>query len=163
VLVAPCILNPLREVLAGLPESVPPVTVLGNAVDGGNCELFCRPGFNVIPSRTRSISMKPPAFRSLYDRVAHAHRTSRHPPGQTVLVCANSGRGHCAIQIAKMPRSLPQATHRKATRRRLGAISSSTTISRFRGSAKINYFEGVDIVIEHVGPATWQEASVPQD
>jgi NADPH:quinone reductase-like Zn-dependent oxidoreductase len=86
-------------------------------------------------------------------------------PGQTVLVLgANSGVGIAAIQIAKMFHARVIATagdERKMERAR--ELGADFVVNHYQQKIseevrKITNFEGVDIVIEHVGPATWQES-----
>src|SRR6202030_2940332 len=86
-------------------------------------------------------------------------------PGQAVLVLgANSGVGIAAIQIAKMFHARVIATagdERKMERaRELGADFVINHYQQKISEAirKITNFEGVDIVVEHVGPATWKES-----
>src|SRR5437762_8493031 len=86
-------------------------------------------------------------------------------PGQTVLVLgANSGVGIAAIQIAKMFHARVIATagdERKAERAR--ELGADFVINHYQQKIseevrKITNKEGVDIVMEHVGPATWDES-----
>ena len=79
-------------------------TVLGNRVDGGNCELMAVPAVNVIPIPD-SLGFDQAASVPLVFLTAFHMLTGRASirPGQTVLVLgANSGVGIAAIQIAKL-------------------------------------------------------------
>ena len=86
-------------------------------------------------------------------------------PGQTVLVLgANSGVGIAGIQIAKMFQCTVIATagdDRKAQlARELGA---DHVVNHYQQKiseevGKATHKEGVDIVMEHVGAATWEES-----
>ena len=64
--------------VAGMQNQCREFTVLGNAVDGGNCELFAAPAVNVIPIPD-SLRLQPGRQRAagVRDRVAHAGRTGR--------------------------------------------------------------------------------------
>src|SRR4051812_7545727 len=79
-------------------------TVLGNRVDGGNCELIAIPAVNVIPI-PESMDFNQAASVPLVFLTAWHMLVGRAGirPGQTVLVLgAGSGVGIAAIQIAKM-------------------------------------------------------------
>jgi NADPH:quinone reductase-like Zn-dependent oxidoreductase len=86
-------------------------------------------------------------------------------PGQTVLVLgANSGVGIAAIQIAKLFHARVITTagdDRKIERAR--ELGADFVINHYQQKIsqevrKITNSEGVDIVIEHVGKATWDES-----
>ena len=86
-------------------------------------------------------------------------------PGQTVLVLgANSGVGIAGIQIAKLFHCRVIATagdDRKAERAR--ELGADFVINHYQQKIseevrKITSKEGVDIVMEHVGAATWDES-----
>src|ERR1700723_1276975 len=92
------------QCLAGLQNHCREFTVLGNAVDGGNCELIAVPAASVIPipdtldfNQAASVPLVfVTAWHMLVTRAAVR-------PGQTVLVLgASSGVGIAAIQIAKL-------------------------------------------------------------
>src|SRR5467141_3429085 len=155
-----------EKCVAGLQNQCREFTVLGNAVDRGNCELFAAPAVNVIPI-PNSLDFNEAASVPLVFMTAWHMLTGRAAirPGQTVLVLgANSGVGIAAIQIAKMFHARVIRTagdDRKAERAR--ELGADFVINHYEQKIseevrKITNFEGVDIVIEHVGPATWQES-----
>jgi NADPH:quinone reductase-like Zn-dependent oxidoreductase len=86
-------------------------------------------------------------------------------PGQAVLVLgSNSGVGIAGIQIAKFFQCTVITTagddHKSVKARELGA---DHVINHYQQKIsdevrKITNKEGVDIVLEHVGPATWDES-----
>src|SRR5258708_9441807 len=104
VLVAPMhFCNHCAKCVAGLQNQCRQFTVLGNAVDGGNCELFASPAVNVIPI-PNSLDFNEAASVPLVFMTAWHMLTGRAAirPGQTVLVLgANSGVPIPAIQIPK--------------------------------------------------------------
>jgi NADPH:quinone reductase-like Zn-dependent oxidoreductase len=167
VLVAPMhFCNRCSKCLAGLQNQCPQFTVLGNGVDGGNCELIAVPAANVIPIPD-SLDFDQAASVPLVFVTAWHMLTGRAAirPGQTVLVLgANSGVGIAAIQIAKLFHARVIATagdERKMERAR--ELGADFVINHYQQKIsqevrKITNSEGVDIVIEHVGPATWQES-----
>jgi NADPH:quinone reductase-like Zn-dependent oxidoreductase len=167
VLVAPMsFCNRCPKCVAGLQNQCRQFTVLGNAVDGGNCELIAVPAVNVIPIPD-SFDFNEAASVPLVFVTAWHMLTGRAAirPGQTVLVLgANSGVGIAAIQIARMFHARVIATagdERKMERAR--ELGADFVINHYQQKISqevrtITKGEGVDIVIEHVGPATWQES-----
>lgn len=141
-------------------------TVLGNGVDGGDCELIAAGLASVIPIPD-GLGFNEAASVPLVFLTAFHMLTGRASlrPGQTVLVLgANSGVGIAAIQIAKLFNATVIATagdDRKAQKaRELGADYVINHYQQKIGdeARKITDKAGVDIVIEHVGIATWNES-----
>ena len=141
-------------------------TVLGNGIDGGNCELMAVPEVNVIPIPD-SLGFNEAASVPLVFVTAFHMLTGRASirPGQTVLVLgANSGVGIAAIQVAKLFQATVIATagddHKAQRARELGADFVIDHYKQKIGdeARKITAKEGVDIVVEHVGAATWNES-----
>lgn len=167
VLVAPMhFCNHCEQCVAGRQNLCREFTVLGNGVDGGNCELIAVPAANVIPVPD-SLSFNEAASVPLVFLTAFHMMTGRASirPGQTVLVLgANSGVGIAAIQIAKLFNATVIATagdDRKIQKaRELGADHVINHYQQKIGdeARKITDKAGVDIVIEHVGAATWNES-----
>jgi NADPH:quinone reductase-like Zn-dependent oxidoreductase len=167
VLLAPMhFCNHCAKCVAGLQNQCRHFTVLGNGVDGGNCELFAAPRINVIPIPD-SLDFNQAASVPLVFVTAWHMLTGRAAirPGQTVLVLgANSGVGIAAIQIAKLfhARVITTASDdRKIERAR--ELGADFVINHYQQKIsqevrKITNSEGVDIVIEHVGKATWEES-----
>src|SRR3984885_12555764 len=90
--------------VAGLQNHCREFTALGNAVDGGDCELIAVPAANVIPIPD-SLDFIQAASVPLVFLTAWHMLVGRAGirPGQTVLVLgASSGVGIAAIQIAKL-------------------------------------------------------------
>lgn len=151
---------------SGLQNQCREFTVLGNAVDGGNCELIAVHPRNVIPipdsldfNQAASVPLVfVTAWHMLVGRAAIR-------PGQTVLVLgASSGVGIAAIQIAKLFHCRVIATagdeSKLAKGRELGADYGINHYEQKISDEvrKITNKEGVDIVVEHVGAATWDES-----
>jgi NADPH:quinone reductase-like Zn-dependent oxidoreductase len=151
---------------AGLQNQCREFTVLGNGVDGGNCEWIAAPASNVIPIPD-SLDFNQAASVPLVFLTAWHMLVGRAAirPGQTVMVLgAGSGVGIAAIQIAKLfhCRVITTAGNQAklARGRELGA---DYAIDHYQQKIsdevrKITNKEGVDIVIEHVGAATWDES-----
>jgi len=167
VLVAPMhFCNHCAKCVAGLQNQCPEFTVLGNRVDGGNCELIAVPAVNVITipdhldfNQAASVPLVfLTAWHMLVGRAAIR-------PGQTVLVLgAGSGVGIAAIQVAKLfhARVITTAGDEKKLEkaRELGADHGINHYQQKISEEvrKLTNKEGVDIVIEHVGAATWDES-----
>jgi NADPH:quinone reductase-like Zn-dependent oxidoreductase len=167
VLLAPMhFCNHCEQCVAGRQNMCREFTVLGNGVDGGNCDLIAAPAANVIPIPD-SLGFNEAASVPLVFLTAFHMLTGRAAirPGQTVLVLgANSGVGIAAIQIAKLFNATVITTagdDRKAQKaRELGADYVINHYQQKIGdeARKLTGKAGVDIVIEHVGTATWNES-----
>src|ERR1700737_1886623 len=167
VLLAPMYFcNHCAKCVAGRQNQCPELTVLGNRVDGGNWELIAAPAANAIPipdsldfNQAASVPLVfLTAWHMLVGRVGIR-------PGQTVLVLgASSGVGIAAIQVAKLFRARVITTagdEKKLEKAR--ALGADHGISHYQQKIfeevrKITNQEGVDIVVEHVGAATWEES-----
>src|ERR1700756_1672709 len=139
---------------------------LGNGVDGGNCELVAVPAANVIPIPD-SLGFNEAGSVPLVFLTAFHMLTGRASlrPGQTVLVLgANSGVGIAAIQIAKLFTATVIATAGEERKmQKAKELGADYVIDHYRQrigdeARKITNKAGVDIVIEHVGAATWNES-----
>jgi NADPH:quinone reductase-like Zn-dependent oxidoreductase len=167
VIIAPMYFcNHCAKCVAGLQNQCRHFTVFGNAVDGGNCELIAVPAVNVIPIPD-SLGFNEAASVPLVFVTAWHMLTGRASirPGQTVLILgANSGVGIAAIQIARLFHARVITTagdERKMARAR--ELGADFVINHYQQKISqevrtITKGEGVDIVIEHVGPATWPES-----
>jgi len=155
-----------RNCVSGFENQCREFTVLGNGVDGGNCELLAVPAANVIPFPDsldfNQAASVPLVFVTAWHMLVGLARVR---PGQTVLVLgAGSGVGIAAIQIAKMfhCRVITTAGNdRKLEKAR--ALGADFGIDHYKQKIseevrKITNKEGVDIVVEHVGAATWDES-----
>jgi NADPH:quinone reductase-like Zn-dependent oxidoreductase len=141
-------------------------SVLGYAVNGGDCELIAVPPERVIPIPD-SMGFVEAASVPLVFLTAFNMLTGRAAirPGQTILVLgANSGVGIAAIQIGKLFNATVIATagddHKVQKAKELGADFVINHYQQKIGeeARKITGKAGVDIVIEHVGAATWNES-----
>jgi NADPH:quinone reductase-like Zn-dependent oxidoreductase len=152
--------------LAGVQNQCREFTVLGNAVDGGNCELFAASGASIIPipdllTFDQAASV-PLVFVTAWQMLVGLAGVR---PGQTVLVLgASSGVGIAAIQIAKMFHCRVITTAGDESKLEKGrALGADHGINHYKQKIaeevrKITSKEGVDIVVEHVGAATWDES-----
>jgi len=152
--------------LAGVQNQCREFTVLGNAVDGGNCELFAVSGANIIPIPDsldfNQAASVPLVFVTAWHMLVGLAGVR---PGQTVLVLgASSGVGVAAIQIAKLFQCRVITTAGDEAKLEKGrALGAEYGINHYKQKIseevrKITNKEGVDIVVEHVGAATWDES-----
>jgi NADPH:quinone reductase-like Zn-dependent oxidoreductase len=155
-----------EKCVAGLQNQCREFTVLGNGVDGGNCELIAAPAANVIPIPDsldfNQAASVPLVFVTAWHMLVGRAQIRQ---GQTVLVLgAGSGVGTAAIQIAKLFHCRVITTagdeSKLAKARELGADYGINHYEQKISDEvrKITNKEGVDIVVEHVGAATWDES-----
>ena len=150
----------------GLQNQCPQFSVLGNANDGGDCELIAVQQVNVIPIPD-NLSFEQAASVPLVFLTAWHMLTGRAAirPSMTVLVLGgNSGVGIAAIQIAKLFNTTVIATagsEKKLERAR--GLGADHVIDHYKQKIseevkRITAGQGVDIVVEHVGKATFEES-----
>jgi NADPH:quinone reductase-like Zn-dependent oxidoreductase len=155
-----------EKCVAGAQNQCRAFTVLGNGVDGGNCELIAARPENVIPIPDsldfNQAASVPLVFVTAWHMLVALAGVR---PGQTVLVLgASSGVGIAAIQIAKLFQCRVITTAgdeaKLAKGRELGADFGINHYQQKISEEvrKITNKEGVDIVVEHVGAATWDES-----
>jgi NADPH:quinone reductase-like Zn-dependent oxidoreductase len=167
VLLAPMhFCNHCAKCVAGLQNQCPEFTVLGNRVDGGNCEWIAVPTVNVIPIPDNldfnQAASVPLVFLTAWHMLVGLARIRQ---GHTVLILgASSGVGIAAIQIAKMfhARVITSAGDEKKLER-ARALGADYGINHYQQQIseevkKLTNKEGVDIVVEHVGAATWDQS-----
>jgi NADPH:quinone reductase-like Zn-dependent oxidoreductase len=152
--------------VAGIQNQCREFTVLGNGVDGGDCELIAAGAANVI-AIPDSLDFNQAASVPLVFLTAWHMLVGRAGirPGQTVLVLgASSGVGIAAIQIARLFHCRVITTAgdeaKLAKGRELGADYGINHYQQKISEEvrKITNKGGVDIVVEHVGAATWDES-----
>jgi len=166
VLLAPMsFCNQCAKCVAGLQNQCPGFTVLGNAVDGGYCELIAVPAVNVIPIPDHLDFNQAASVPLVFVTAWHMLGLGGIRPGQAVLVLgANSGVGIAAIQIAKLFQATVIATAGDERKSQLALeLGADYVIDHYQQkiseeARRITHKEGVDIVVEHVGAATWNES-----
>jgi NADPH:quinone reductase-like Zn-dependent oxidoreductase len=152
--------------VAGLQNQCPEFTVLGYGVDGGDRELIAVPEANVIPIPDsldfNQAASVPLVFLTAWHMLV---RRASVRQGQTVLVLGgSSGVGTAAIQIAKLfhCRVITTAGDEQKLAK-AATLGADFGIDHYKQKIsdevrKITDKEGVDIVVEHVGAATWEES-----
>jgi NADPH:quinone reductase-like Zn-dependent oxidoreductase len=151
------------ECLAGTDNRCSDYDVLGYRSDGGYAELVKVPAVNLIPIPDRISFVDAAAFPLTFLTAWHMLlAVAKVTPGETVLVlAAGSGVGQAAIQIAKLSGARVLATAGSPAKlERARALGADAVIDhKLQNIAKevknLTAGRGVDIVIEHVGEATW--------
>jgi NADPH:quinone reductase-like Zn-dependent oxidoreductase len=152
--------------LAGLQNECREFTVRGYGVDGGNCGLVAVTPDQIVPIPD-SLDFNQAASVPLVFLTAWHMLVARAAirPGQTILILgAGSGVGIAAIQIARLfhCRVITTAGD-QAKLEKARALGADYGIDHYKQRIseevrKITNKEGVDIVFEHVGAATWDES-----
>ena len=167
VLLAPMhFCNHCAKCAAGFENQCPEFTALGNLVDGGNCELIAVAPEFVIPIPEwldfQQAASVPLVFLTAWHMLV---TRAGIRPGQTVLVLGGgSGVGIAAIQIAKLFHARVIATAGDETKlEKVRALGADYGIDHYKQKIshevrRITEKQGVDIVVEHVGAATWDES-----
>jgi NADPH:quinone reductase-like Zn-dependent oxidoreductase len=141
-------------------------TLFGYRVDGGYAEYVRSPAVNAIPIPAKLGFEEAAALPLVFLTAWHMLITrALLKPDETVLVLgAGSGVGSAAIQIAKVAGARVIATAGSELKlqkaRELGAddVFLHTIKHWSREVKRLTERRGVDVVVEHVGEATWQES-----
>jgi NADPH:quinone reductase-like Zn-dependent oxidoreductase len=152
--------------LEGRDNECPGYDVLGSKSDGGCAEYVCVPFQNVMALPDSIGFVDAAAFPLTFLTAWHMLVTrAKVRPGEDVLVLgAGSGVGQAAIQVAGIHGARVFATagtdEKLERARKLGADEAVNHHTHDLG-AEIRRFtknRGVDVVIEHVGMATWERS-----
>ncbi len=149
--------------LRGQDNFCPEYDMLGYQRDGGYAELVAAPAVNVIP-KPKNLSWEEAAALPLVTVTAwHMLVTlAELKRGEDVLIhAAGSGVGSIAIQIAKLLGTRVLATassdEKLAKAKTLGAdeLINYTNAEWTKEVKQLTGRQGVDVVFEHTGAATW--------
>ena len=152
-----------RECLRGADNLCPDYDILGYRRDGGYAELVTAPAVNVVP-KPKDLSWAEAAALPLVLVTAwHMLVTRAHvKPGEDVLIhAAGSGVGSVGIQIARLLGARVIATagseEKLEKARELGAheVVNYTRDDWPKEVRRLTSKQGVDVVFEHTGAATW--------
>ena len=154
-----------RQCLAGRDNLCRDYAILGEHIDGGYAEQIVVPAENLLPAPKNLSPAEraalPVTFLTAWQMLAEKAQVQ---PGEVVLVhAAGSGVGVAAVQIAKLFGAEVIATassdEKLQKAKELGAdhlvSSRGDVIAAVR---KLTGKRGVDVVIEHVGAATWEQS-----
>ena len=150
---------------SGRDNECPSYSVLGYMSDGGYAELVSVPVDNVIPMPPHVDFVPAAAFPLTFLTAWHMLITRGGlSAGDTVLVLAGgSGVGQAAIQIARLRGARVLATAGPTKMEAARALGAEEVFDHYGGdfskSVKaLTDGRGADIVIEHVGEATWERS-----
>jgi len=139
-------------------------TIIGYGVDGGYAELVKVPRTNLV-RKPRGMGFEdaasfPLVFLTAYHMLVTKAKVAA---GDKVLVlAANSGVGSAAIQVAKLHGAEVIATAGDAEKgEKARLLGADYVVDHYRQNVldevkKLTAKRGVDIVVEHVGKATWE-------
>jgi NADPH:quinone reductase-like Zn-dependent oxidoreductase len=136
--------------------------ILGETRDGTCAEFIVVPRENVLPKPARlsweEAAAWPLTFLTAWAMLA---RRAQVRPGEWVLVhAAGSGVGVACIQIARLFGARVIATASSEAKRKraldLGAEAALPYEDFARAAKGIAGKAGVDVVVDHLGPATWE-------
>jgi NADPH:quinone reductase-like Zn-dependent oxidoreductase len=155
-----------RECLAGEDYLCRWYGILGETRNGTCAELVTVPGRNLLP-KPASLSFEeaaavPLVFLTAWHMVVTRAGVRR---GDWVLIrAAGSGVGSAALQIAKLHGAIVIAEARSPEKcARAAALGADHTVDSSQTEAseevrRLTGKRGVDIVVEHVGEATWESS-----
>jgi NADPH:quinone reductase-like Zn-dependent oxidoreductase len=152
--------------LSGRDNECPSYSVLGYQNDGGYAQLVKAPPVNLIAVPDGIDFVEAAAFPLTFLTAWHMLITrAALKAGEDVLVlAAGSGVGQAAVQIAKLHGARVLATggtdEKLARARDLGAdaVINHHTEDLPRRVRELTGGRGVDVVVEHVGQATWDRS-----
>jgi NADPH:quinone reductase-like Zn-dependent oxidoreductase len=154
-----------RQCLEGRDNLCPSYDVLGFLSDGGYAEMVSVPIQNVIPIPDHVSFEVAAAFPLTFLTAWHMLVTlARVRAGDDVLVLAGgSGVGQAAIQIARLKGARVFATSAAAKAERTLALGAEKVFDHYatdfgKEARAVTGGRGVDIVVEHVGEATWDRS-----
>lgn len=137
--------------------------IRGAAVDGGYAEFVCANAREALPLPSGISFEEAAAFPLVFLTAWHMLvGRARLRAGETVLVhSAGSGVGHAAVQIAKHLNATVYATvgseAKVSKAKALGAdeVMPTQRVPFEEWIRTLTHGRGVDVVVEHVGPSTW--------
>jgi NADPH:quinone reductase-like Zn-dependent oxidoreductase len=155
-----------RACLAGTDNQCPQYDVLGYGSDGGYAERVAVPAVNVVPIPETIDFVTAAAFPLTFLTAWHmlVTRAGLTASDTVLVVAAGSGVGQAALQIARLHHARVIATAGgPAKAARAAALGADAVIDHHgedvvRRVKALTDGRGVDVVIEHVGQATWDRS-----
>lgn len=155
-----------KACLAGDDNLCPEYAILGYRRDGGCAELVKVPSSNVLPMPEGLSFVEAAAIPFTFLTAWHMVVTrAKVQPGEDVLILsAGSGVGSAAIQIAKLFGARVIATagteDKLSKAMELGADDVIHALKKdiYSEVMRLTNKKGVEVVIEHTGPATWEKS-----
>jgi NADPH:quinone reductase-like Zn-dependent oxidoreductase len=150
--------------LEGRDNLCPRFDVVGLLTDGGYAQYVSVPGVNLVPIPEHIDFVTAAAFPLTFLTAWHMLARAWVRPGDVVLVLAGgSGVGQAAIQVARELGARVLATSAPAKAEKTRALGAEAVFDHYasdfaRDARAATAGRGVDIVIEHVGEATWERS-----
>jgi len=141
--------------------------IIGMSRDGGFAEYLTAPASCLVRTPDRITDVEAAALPSAFGTAWHmlVARAATQPGEWVLVLAAGSGIGSAAIQIARELGCTVIATAGSADKlekaRELGAhhLINHAETPRFELEVmRITEGRGVDVVFEHIGPATWRHS-----
>lgn len=149
----------------GADNLCPQYDVIGLLSDGGYAQLVSVPAGNLVPIPDHIGFVEAAAFPLTFLTAWHMLVTlARVRAGDVVLVLAGgSGVGQAAVQIARLHGARVFATAAPAKHRRTRELAAEDVFDHYdddfsRRVKDATDGRGADIVVEHVGQATWDRS-----
>ena len=167
VLLAPMhFCNHCAKCVAGLQNQCQEFTVRGFGVEGGNCEFVAAPAVSVIPIPESFDFNQAASVPLVFLTAWHMLGGSWRPQARADCTCSwrkfgSRNRGDSGRQTISRPRHYHRRKrHEARAGPRLGADHGINHYQQKISDEvkKLTNKEGVDIVIEHVGEATWEQS-----
>jgi NADPH:quinone reductase-like Zn-dependent oxidoreductase len=141
-------------------------TIIGYGTDGGYAELAKVRRTNLLKKPDGMTFEEAASFPLVFLTAYHMLITkARVSPGEVVLViAASSGVGSAAVQVAKLHGAEVIATAGGEEKmKRARELGADHTVDHYRQNVleevrKLTGKRGVDVVVEHVGKATWDSS-----
>jgi NADPH:quinone reductase-like Zn-dependent oxidoreductase len=149
--------------LSGKDDQCKDYTIIGYGIDGGYAELVKVRRDHLLRKPEGMSFEEAASFPLVFETAYHMLFTkARTGPGDVVLVlAANSGVGSAAVQVAKLlgARVIATAGDEEKIERARG-LGADYAIDHYKQDVlsevrRITEKRGVDVVVEHVGKATW--------
>ena len=155
---------PEGSLLAGQGDLYGDLGIIGATADGGYAELCLAPASHVFPIPAEMSFEAAAVFPTCWMTAAHAlFDVGGLQAGETLLVhAAGSGVSTAAIQLAHQAGARVLATAGSETKcaraRELGAAETANnrTTDVTAWARSVTQGAGVDMVLDHVGPALWE-------
>lgn len=152
-----------EKCLSGRDNQCRRFTIIGYGIDGGYAELVKVRRDHIIPKPEGMTFEEAASFPLVFETAYHMLATkARVNPSDVVLVlAANSGVGSAAVQLAKLMGAKVIATAGDPEKlKRARDLGADETIDHYKQDVleevkRLTSKRGVDVVIEHVGRATW--------
>lgn len=155
-----------RQCLSGRDNECAQYSVLGTKEQGGYAELIKVPGGNLIPIPDHIDFVTAAAFPLTFLTAWHmlVGRAGIKAGDDVLVLAAGSGVGQAAIQIAKLHNARVFTTAGTDAKLELGLkLGADAAINHHTEDVpgrvrELTGKRGVDIVVEHVGQATWDRS-----